>query len=105
MVELDVEVGALRGADAYRTAAPDFELDIGILPNVELEIDGAYNVEGPASGDLSFDHGSPDNLWVATKLGIYDERNDDDKTGWAVGAQLGPMRVERHVFDYETGPR
>jgi hypothetical protein len=69
---------------------PDFELDLGILRNFELDLDGAYAVEGPDNGPFSFDHSTPDSLWTSLKVGIYDRHDDDAQSGWAIGVQLGP---------------
>src|SRR5262249_38913701 len=33
---------------------------------------------------------APDNLWLSSKLGLFDDRDDVAKTAWAFGAQLGP---------------
>src|SRR5262245_54134282 len=40
MAELDMEFGLVRGETAYRVSAPDFELDLGLTPNVEFDVDG-----------------------------------------------------------------
>ena len=90
IVELDLQLGAARGPDAWRLVAPDFELDIGILPRVELDLDGAYAIEGRPGGPTFLDHSAPDNLWVSAKVGIADWHDDATRTGWALGVQLGP---------------
>jgi hypothetical protein len=91
VVELDMQVGTIRGDGPWRTVVPDVEIDLGLTRNVELDIDGTYAVEGPDDGQFSFDHPAPENIWIAAKLGLYDSRDDDgDTTAWSIGAQLGP---------------
>ena len=48
--EVDLEFGAIRSPGPWRFVIPDFELDFGILHNVELDLDGGYAIEGPAAG-------------------------------------------------------
>jgi hypothetical protein len=104
-VELDLQVGVARGDATWRTAVPDFELDLGLTDNVELDVDGTNNVEGGADGRFSFDHLSPDNLWVSSKLGLLDARDQSAQTAWAFGVQLGPklpMASDAHGLGYEA---
>lgn len=89
-LELDTQVGLLRGHDPYRLSIPDFELDLGLTPNVEVDIDGALALEGPDSGALSFARIAPDNLWVAAKIGVWDAHDPDTGLTWAIGLQVGP---------------
>jgi hypothetical protein len=99
-VELDMQVGALRGEGAWRAAVPDFEVDVGLTPGVELDIDGVYAIEGSDDGQLTIDHAGPTDLWVCAKLGLYDDADDDrPDAGWAIGAQLGPkLPVARDAY-------
>jgi hypothetical protein len=90
VVELDLQFGAIRSRGPWRIAVPDFELDVGLLPWLELDLDGAYAIEGPATGPFAFDHATPDSLWPSLKLGFFDRHDDDADEGWAVGLQLGP---------------
>src|SRR5689334_12305267 len=72
VVELDLQVGPVRSSDGpLRIVVPDFELDLGILPWLEFDIDGAYAVSGPDTGPFSLDHSAPDSLWPSFKFGIY----------------------------------
>jgi hypothetical protein len=88
VVEVDMQVGAIRSQGPARAVLPDVELDIGILRNLELDVDGAYAIEGPATGPFSFDHPAPDSLWVSAKIGFFDF--EDEGASWAMGVQLGP---------------
>lgn len=99
-VELDLQFGVLRGEGAWRAAVPDLELDIGLMPGVELDIDAAYAIEGSNDGPLTIDHTGPNDLWVCAKLGLYDDTDDDrPERGWAIGAQLGPkLPVARDAY-------
>src|SRR5207237_2029682 len=89
-LDIDVQTGVIRSRGPARVVIPDFELDFGILPNLELDIDGAYALEGPATGPFSFDHAAPDSLWIAAKIGLWDSRDEATDTAWAAGVQLGP---------------
>jgi hypothetical protein len=75
--ELDLQVGVLRGQDAWRTVMPDFELDLGVAPTIEIDLDGAYALDGDRDQ-------LPDDLWPSVKLGIGEHR------AWAIGVQAGP---------------
>jgi len=90
VTEVDLQLGAIRSQGPWRVVLPDFEVDVGLLPWLELDLDGAYAIEGPATGPFSFDHAAPDSLWPSVKLGIYDDH--DEKTGRsaAFGVQVGP---------------
>jgi hypothetical protein len=79
VAELDLSFGYVRGSEAGRVVVPDFELDLGLLPHLELDLDGAYAIEGPSTGPFSFDHVAPDSLWLALKTGFD-----------SVGLQVGP---------------
>lgn len=84
VVEADLQVGVIQGQHLLRVVVPDFELDFGMLPNVELDFDWTYAVEQP------FDHSVPDNIWLSTKIGLLDARNEATGTAWALGLQIGP---------------
>jgi hypothetical protein len=89
-MELDLQLGLVKGSDAHRLVLPDFEFDLGLLENLELDVDGTYSIAGQPDGTpLFLDHSAPDNLWVSAKIGLYDGR-DDAKHAWALGLQVGP---------------
>jgi hypothetical protein len=88
--EIDLEFGVVKSQGPTRLVIPDFELDLGLLPNLELDIDGAYAIEGPQTGPFSPDHAAPDNLWVGAKIGLYDDHDEDSHAGRALGIQIGP---------------
>ncbi|MES1172553.1 MAG: hypothetical protein ABUL77_04900, partial [Bacteroidota bacterium] len=92
VLEVDLQVGGIRGRDPWRAVVPDFEVDLGIAPNLEIDVDGGYAIEGPARGPFSFDHAAPDSLWPSIKVGLYDrpERAGGGGVAFAVGAQVGP---------------
>jgi hypothetical protein len=83
VVEADLQLWLVRGRQAARLVIPDVELDVGLGSHVELDIDGAYAIEGPPGGTLSFDHAAPDSLWVAAKVGV-------ELWGFGWGLQAGP---------------
>jgi len=105
MLEVDLQFGVLRGQAPWRFAVPDFEVDLGLGRGIEVDIDGAYAIEGPDDGGFSFERPAPDNLWTTVKLGLYDEVDEDTKVGWAIGAQLGPkvpVGHDAHGLGYEA---
>jgi hypothetical protein len=89
VVEIDLQVGGIRSQGPWRVVVPDFEVDVGLLRNLELDVDGAYAIEGPPAGPFAFDHAAPDSLWVSAKVGFLDWASETG-SAWAVGAQAGP---------------
>lgn len=88
-MEIDLQFGPADGQSAWRMVVPDFEIDLGVLPELELDLDGAWAWEGGASSNF-FDHTSPDNLWLSIKYGVADWRNPEANSAWALGVQVGP---------------
>jgi hypothetical protein len=88
--ELDVEFGSVHGQDAWRIVAPDFELDLGLTPWLEIDVDGAYAVEGAPGKPYTFDHAAPDPLWPSFKLGLVDWEDKRMKRTYGLGLQFGP---------------
>jgi hypothetical protein len=91
VAQLDMQYGLVRGQDAFRVSAPDFELDLGLTQNVELDLDGEFAVGGPDDGAFRIDRLAQDNLWSALKVGFQTFEDTDDATAWSFGAQLGPV--------------
>jgi hypothetical protein len=94
-LEADLQVGAIRGPSPgpWRVIVPDLELDFGLTRRVELDLDLTYSLQEDPPGSRAFDAPSPENMWFATKLGLYDWADDDvpgSPVAWALGAQLGP---------------
>lgn len=87
--EIDVQVGPSLGTgqSGNRLILPDFELDVGLWPDVELDIDGAFSVD---RFDQRTRAVSGEALWLATKLGLFDSRDVAQRTAIAAGLQLGP---------------
>jgi len=103
--EADIEFGVVRSPGPWRFVIPDFELDFGILPNLEIDLDGAYAIEGPASGSFSFDHGVPYSLWPSVKIGLYNDHDYQTNRARAVGIQVGPripIASGAHGFGFES---
>lgn len=90
MTEIDLQIGAVRSQGPWRAVLPDFELDVGFLPWLEVDLDGAYAIEGPTSGPFSFDHSAPDSLWPSVKVGVYDDHDGATGRAGAFGFQVGP---------------
>jgi hypothetical protein len=84
---VDVQLGMVRGPAATRVEVPDVEINLGLAPRVELDLDLTYALEGPFSAI----HSAPDNAWLSSKIGLLDLRDSDTaRTAWAFGVQLGP---------------
>jgi hypothetical protein len=89
-VEADVQVGMIQGRGPARAVIPDLELDLGLFRNLELDVDAAYAIEGPETGPFAFEHGAPDSLWAAAKVGLLSFDAGPAGPGLAVGLQVGP---------------
>ena len=89
VTEIDLQLGPVKGQGAARLVVPDFEVDLGLLSWLELDVDGAFGVEG-AGPKRFFDHGQRENLWTSAKVRLYDHPGADDDHSWALGAQVGP---------------
>lgn len=87
-LELDVQLGPQLRSDKNRLYLPDFELDFGLRDDLEIDLDGAFAVDGfdLASGSRSF---AADPLWTSVKIGLVDIARTDTRR-FALGAQLGP---------------
>jgi hypothetical protein len=84
VVEVNLQAGVIQSRSGpYRVVVPDLELDIGVLRNVEIDLDWTYAIEQP------FDHSAGDNVWLSAKLGLLDVP-DGPHRSWALGVQLGP---------------
>lgn len=86
----DLQVGVIRGPMAGRWVAPDFSIDIGLTSRFELGIDGFVATEGTTVRPWAADHGTADNLWLSSKLGLFEVMTKRTRTVWAGGLQLGP---------------
>jgi hypothetical protein len=84
VVDLDVQLGTFRGSPR-RALVTDWEIDLGLAANVELDVDGAVSWIG--DGRL---HRAWDPLWISSKLGLYESHDPSAKTAWALGLQIGP---------------
>ena len=91
MAQLDMAYGLVRGQDAFRVSMPDFEFDLGLTKNIELDLDGEFALGGPDTGVLEINQLAQDNLWSAVKVGLDTYEDQEDKTDWAYGFQVGPV--------------
>jgi hypothetical protein len=89
VAELDLQAGPAlgNGGTGRRLVIPDLELDVGLLPNVEFDVDAALALDHVDGKHPTLDSES---IWTSMKLGLTDAR--PSKSGWAVatGVQLGP---------------
>jgi hypothetical protein len=90
VLHADLQLGIIRGPTAGRWVLPDFGLDLGVAPNVELGIDGAFALEGTEQRLYALDHASPDNIWLSSKIGVASWQSATTGATWATGFQLGP---------------
>jgi hypothetical protein len=84
--EFDLQLGPAFGANGNRLIIPDFEFDLGILPNVEVEVDATLAIDGY---DSTHPHLHGEAIWTAAKLGLFDS-GDSAGRRIAAGLQLGP---------------
>ena len=63
--EFDLQAGLIRGQGPWRLVIPDFEIDLGILRNLELDLDGSYALEAPGAGSFKFENAAPDLKFAA----------------------------------------
>ncbi len=89
-VGFDFQSGVIRGRDPWRIVVSDLEMNFGLLPNVELDLDATYAIEGSNESPLQQPHATPDALWPSAKIGIKDWHDDTGSTAWALGLQMGP---------------
>ena len=90
LLEVDLQLGMARSDGPWRAVLPDAEINLGLTERVEIDIDFAVGIEGRPGRAFTFDHVVTDNVWLATKLGLWDRRDDVAGTAWAFGVQLGP---------------
>ena len=68
-LQADIQFGPVRSDGPLRLVLPDAEIDLGLAPNIELDVDFTFGLEGPAQGPYRPDHGVTDNTWIAAKTG------------------------------------
>lgn len=98
--ELDLQFGATAGSGG-RLLVPDYEINVGLLPRLEFDLDGAFSVVPIRGGSFA----STDPLWTSAKLGILDDGDDDGTSAIALGVQLGPrlpLATGIHGVGYEA---
>ena len=90
VVHADLAFGVVRGEEGGRWLVPDFDVDVGLAPNVEVGVDGAWAIEGTPQQRYALDHRAPDNLWLSSKAGLWESKDEARRSVWAFGGQLGP---------------
>lgn len=88
-LEIDSEMGGIygNGQDGTRTPAPDFELGLGVLDWLEVNIDSSFSETQLGTQNKQF-VGEP--IWLSGRFDVYSF--EDKKTGstFGIGAQVGP---------------
>jgi len=59
VAQFGMQFGLVRGESAYRVSAPLFAFDLGLTPNVELDLDGEFAYGGPDDGEFVFNRLHP----------------------------------------------
>lgn len=91
VLEVDLQMSLFRTAQStWKAVVPDVEIDLGVVPGVELDVDFAHAIVGVPTGRLAFASSAPDNVWSAAKLGLWSQRTEAAGTGWSLVTQLGP---------------
>jgi hypothetical protein len=94
VAQFGMQFGPARGESAYRVSAPIFAFDLGLTPNVELDLDGEFAYGGPDDGEFVFNQTAPDNLWTSVKVGLFDFA--DEHSAWTSGIKVGPKAPLAH---------
>jgi hypothetical protein len=105
VVEIDMQMGVIRGRDPYSFSVPDFEIDLGLTDRVELDLDGAFTLQGEESGKFGIARLARDNLWLCLKVALLDSRFAGKTSGLALGIQAGPklpVAIDNHGLGVET---
>jgi hypothetical protein len=89
-LEIDGQLGFVRGPEALRLTAPDLEVNLGLPHGFELDFDGALSFEAQGDRAFGFDHAAADNLWIGIKTGVLAWNDEAAAEAWAVGLQIGP---------------
>ena len=88
-LEIDSEMGGIygNGQDGTRTPVPDFELGLGVLDWLEVNIDSSFSETQLGTQNKQF-VGEP--IWLSGRFDVYSF--EDKKTGstFGIGAQVGP---------------
>jgi len=94
VAQFGMQFGLVRGESAYRVSAPLFLFDLGLTPNIELDLDGEFAYGGPDDGEFIFNQTAPDNLWTSVKVGLFDF--GDENNAWTSGIKIGPKAPLAH---------
>ena len=90
VLQVDMQFGPVRGQDSYRLSVPDFEINLGLTNDIELDLDGELAIGGPDSGEFRFNQLAPANLWTSVKVGLLDYADTAADIAWTAGVQVGP---------------
>lgn len=87
ILDVDVQMGSTygRGAWGRRWVLMDVELDVGLLDNVELDLDASFMSDLQSDGSRRV---TSEALWPSMKLGLADFHSRNH--AFAFGTQLGP---------------
>jgi hypothetical protein len=83
MVESNLQVGLLHDAVGNRWLVPEFDIDVGLAPNVEVGLDGTWSYQDPFNR-------APDVVWALSKIMVLNEHDAVHDTAWAGGLVFGP---------------
>ena len=89
VLDLDLQFGLVRTGRGLHAFAPDLEIDLGIAPGFELDLDGTFMLASGPGGVFPLDTPQYDNLWVSTKVMMFDWADTDRHRALAIGLQQG----------------
>jgi hypothetical protein len=87
-LELNLQAGGLYGdgVDRSRIVLPDYEVDMGLLKWLEVDIDGAFSVTHLGTSERAV---GGDPLWTSARVEVLNLEDKDGKS-FGIGAQFGP---------------
>lgn len=87
--DVDLGFGLVRDGQAWRTVAPDFEMDLGLTQRLELGLDGTFAWASRSTQQVVPRLAVPDNVWLSLKHALWTSRQEGDRTAQAIGLQHG----------------
>lgn len=90
-LEVDLQVGSFRTRDGtWRHQLPDVEVDVGLAPGIEVDVDVTLSTEAPPGKFVDVTRARLENVWAMTKLGLWNTRDEGTGRAWAMLVQAGP---------------
>jgi hypothetical protein len=90
VIDADVESGFIHDGQGDQLMLADVELDVGILPRVEFDLDTSLWTSSVGLGTFQPGPAQFDNVWAGLKIGLVTGGRPGAPGAWGVGVQLGP---------------